>query len=111
MTNPITESVWAARGPSIFAPPAKCTASQASEIAQSKRLLKKPGRPVQFEHSLPKATKPAMNFGGAQPGAGRPALDLDIAAMQEMRSQGNTWEQIAEQFGCSTFTARTRCKA
>lgn len=44
MTNPITESVWAARGPSIFAPPAKCTASQASEIAQSKRLLKKPGR-------------------------------------------------------------------
>ena len=31
-------------GPSIFAPPAKCTQSQASEIAQSKRLLKKPGR-------------------------------------------------------------------
>ena len=26
------------------APPAKCTQSQASEIAQSKRLLKKPGR-------------------------------------------------------------------
>ena len=38
-------SVWNWQGqPSIFAPPAKCTQSQASEIAQSKRLLKKPGR-------------------------------------------------------------------
>lgn len=31
-------------GSSIFAPPAKCTQSQASEFAQAKRLLKKPGR-------------------------------------------------------------------
>ena len=96
-------------GPSIFAPPAKCTASQASEIAASKRPMKKPGRPVDLPRSLDRATKPKGTWGGAQPNAGRHALVLDVEAMRAFRVTGKTWRQVAEQFHVSTFTARMRC--
>ena len=101
---------WNTGAASILAKPEHCTKSQASEFAQAKRFLKKPGKAVVLEHSLPKASKPAMQRGGAQPGSGRPTLDLDLDAMRHARLSGRTWVEIAIQFGCSTFTARTRCQ-
>jgi hypothetical protein len=112
MTSPFE---WMGK-PSIFAAPEHCTQSQASEIAQAKRMFKKPGKSVQLANSAPKASNPAMldkpkcTWGGAQPGAGRPALDLDLPAMRAYRALGKTWAQVANEFGCSTFTARTKCK-
>lgn len=41
-----TAPVWAARGPSIFAPPPKRTKAQAAEASNAARLLKKPGRAI-----------------------------------------------------------------
>lgn len=43
-TAPTSPFDWNTGRPSCMAKPAKCTASQASEFAQAKRLLKKPGR-------------------------------------------------------------------
>ena len=108
-----TINTWAARGPSIFAKPEHCNQSQASEFAQAKRLFKKPGKSVQLANSAPKASKPAMQctWGGAKPGAGRPALDLDVEGMRAMHDEGKTWGEVGAAFGCSSYTARTRCAA
>ena len=92
--NPITESVWAARGPSIFLRE-DCTKSrqqQSNEIA--------------WMNGSQPAHK-GVEVAGKGLGKRR---DYDVNAMVHMRRQGYTWRQIANKLSVSLGTVIDRVK-
>lgn len=92
--NPITESVWAARGPSIFLRE-DCTKSrqqQSNEIA--------------WMNGSQPAHK-GVEVAGKGLGKRR---DYDVNAMVHMRRQGYTWRQIAMKLSVSLGTVIDRVK-
>lgn len=82
--NPITESVWAARGPSIWT-------RKDDEPAAVEPVEEKPKRPV-----VPGPTH---------------KLIVDVDGIVAMRREGYTWPSIAQKFGCSKNTCRERVQA
>jgi len=83
-TNPITESVWAARCPSLW----------------TRKEGELPRVVVDFE---PKRERKVFD-GPAH------KLDLDVELIITLRRQGMEWREIGKQVGCSMNTARARVK-
>lgn len=86
MTNPLTEAVWAARGPSI--------------------LTRKPGddrTPRVDPDEEPKQTRAMV------PGSTHKLL-VDVEGIVQMRRQGYEWKAISKAFDCAVSTCRSRVR-